>query len=231
MKTNATCTVCKSKGMTNKARGEETRRRLIEVGLQLFAMNGFNGVSMRNLASEAEVNLATVGYHFGGKQGLYEAILNEIIACRDEVMPGMDVVMEKVSEYESGTLSGEEAVAWFFRSFMSGMLSNPASIWGIMLINRELAAPSEAYSMLDEKFFSPSIDAMNMLLKAVMPDGTTFTEIMIVGTALIGIALKFVNHKAFSDRVGWDEMTPERIDIITETLCKRAVAFVCCNEA
>lgn len=217
-------------GKTNKARGEETREKLVEVGLQLFAMNGFNGVSMRSLASEAEVNLATVGYHFGGKQGLYEAVIREIVACRDEVMPGVDAVQGQLDRFNAGEIGCSGLVHWFFRSLLLGMLNNPFSLWGLMLVNRELAAPSESYQILDEDFFDPAINAMNMLLEAALPEGTAFTEIMVVGTALVGIALKFVNPKAFTDRVGWDEMTPERIEEVTEILCRRAVAFVCCRE-
>ncbi|NDV22531.1 CerR family C-terminal domain-containing protein [Desulfovibrio sp. JC022] len=216
------------KGKTNKARGEETREKLIEVGLRLFAMNGFNGVSMRSLASEAEVNLATVGYHFGGKQGLYEAVLKEIIRFRDEFMPSVDVTQEQVERYKAGEISKEEMVAWFFRSHMEGILADPITIWGIMLINREMAAPSEVYPMLDKEFFEPAINAQNILLEAAMPEGTTHTEIMAVGTAFIGMVLKFVRAKAFTDRVGWDEMTPERIEELIEILSRRVVAFICC---
>ncbi|ACS80823.1 CerR family C-terminal domain-containing protein [Maridesulfovibrio salexigens] len=216
------------KGKTNKARGEETRQKLIEVGLRLFAMNGFNGVSMRNLASEAEVNLATVGYHFGGKQGLYEAVIREIIRFRDEIMPSLSAVQEQTDRFKSGEISKEELVAWFFRSQMLGVLSDPITIWGIMLINREMAAPSEVYPLLDKEFFEPSIESMNIVLQAALPEGASNTEIMTVGTALIGIVLKFVKSKAFTDRVGWDEMTPERIEEILEILSRRVVAFICC---
>lgn len=216
------------KGKTNKARGEETREKLVEVGLKLFAMNGFNGVSMRNLASEAEVNLATVGYHFGGKQGLYEAVIREIIRFRDEVMPGEDAVREQLAYFESGKITKEDLVAWFFRSQMEGILSEPTTLWGVMLINREMADPSESYPLLDDEFFAPAIESMNLVLKAVMPEDTSFTEVMTVGTALIGIVLKFVKPKAFTDRVGWEEMTPERIEELVEILSRRVVAFICC---
>ncbi|TIH16583.1 DUF1956 domain-containing protein [Marinifilum sp. JC120] len=218
------------KGKTNKARGEETRQKLIEVGLRLFAMNGFNGVSMRNLAAEAEVNLATVGYHFGGKQGLYEAVLSEIISVRDEVMPGLDAVCKQVDNHSNGKLSKSELVSWYFREAMIGMIGNPASVWGAMLINRELAAPSESYALLEKEFFSPSWDSMEALLKCVMPEDTSQTEILLTGLSLIGIVLKFVHPKAFLDRMGWDEITPERLDQITEILCKRVVDFVGCRE-
>ena len=216
------------KGKTNKARGEETREKLIKVGLRLFAMNGFNGVSMRSLASEAEVNLATVGYHFGGKLGLYEAVIKEIIRFREEVMPGEDTVREQIAKFEAGEMNREALAEWFFRSQMEGILSDPTTLWGLMLINREMADPSESYQLLDDEFFTPSIDAMVLLLRAVMPENTSFTEVLAVGTSIVGIVLKFVNPKAFSDRVGWDEMTPERIAELTEILSRRAVAFVCC---
>jgi AcrR family transcriptional regulator len=219
------------KGKTNKARGEETREKLVQVGMRLFAMNGFNGVSMRNLASEAEVNLATVGYHFGGKQGLYEAVLNQIIAARDEVMPGLDAVREHVSDFKEGKYSKSELLSWYFRETMRGMIGNPASVWGAMLINRELAAPSESYPILEKEFFAPSWDSMETLLRSIMPEDTSQTEILLTGLSLIGIVLKFVHPKAFLDRMGWEEMTPERLNQITEILCKRVVDFVGCREA
>ncbi|CCO22177.1 CerR family C-terminal domain-containing protein [Maridesulfovibrio hydrothermalis] len=218
-------------GKSNKARGEETRERLINVGMKLFAMNGFNGVSMRNLAAEAEVNLATVGYHFGGKQGLYEAILWKMVEVRDEVMPGMAAVKEQVLLHEKGEVSKPELVAWFFRKMMKGMIGNPSSVWGAMIINRELAAPSESYSILAKDFFSPSWDSMEILLKKAMPAETPEAEVLLVGLSLVGIVLKFVHPKAFMDRIGWEDMPPERLEEITEILCRRAVAFVGCEEA
>ncbi|MFW5499447.1 MULTISPECIES: CerR family C-terminal domain-containing protein [unclassified Maridesulfovibrio] len=216
------------KGKTNKARGEETRQKLIEVGLRLFAMNGFNGVSMRNLASEAEVNLATVGYHFGGKQGLYEAVIREIIRFREEIMPSIETSQKQIDRYNSGEISKEEMVSWLFRSQMLGVLSDPITVWAIMLINREMAAPSEVYPLLDKEFFEPSIQSMNIVIQAAMAEDASNTEIMVVSTALIGVVLKFVKSKAFTDRVGWDEMTPERIEELIEILSRRVVAFICC---
>lgn len=219
------------KKKTNKARGEETREKLILVGMKLFAMNGFNGVSMRNLAAEAEVNLATVGYHFGGKQGLYEAIIWEIVSVRDEVMPGMEAVNEAVARHRAGELTKDDLVSWYFRESMVGMIGNPASIWGVMIINRELAAPSESYPILEKEFFDASWDSMEALLTVVMPEGTSNMEILLTGLSIIGIVLKFIHPKAFLDRVGWDEITPERLEEITEILCRRVAAFVGCQGA
>ena len=47
-----------------------TRENLIESAERLFAARGFDGVSVRDIANDAKVNSALVGYYFGGKQGL-----------------------------------------------------------------------------------------------------------------------------------------------------------------
>lgn len=42
--------------------------------VRLFAENGFDGVSLRAIASEAAAHLALIHYHFGSKEDLYRAI-------------------------------------------------------------------------------------------------------------------------------------------------------------
>lgn len=54
---------------------KDSRGRLLEAGTELFANKGFAAVSIRELAQAAQVNSALINYHFGGKDGLYVAIL------------------------------------------------------------------------------------------------------------------------------------------------------------
>ncbi len=54
---------------------EATREALLGAGSELFARHGFDGVSVEAIAAEAGVNKAMINYHFGGKRGLYRAIL------------------------------------------------------------------------------------------------------------------------------------------------------------
>lgn len=53
-----------------------TQRRILSVALRGFAERGFAGASTRSLAAEAGVNIATLAYHFGDKQGLYDATVD-----------------------------------------------------------------------------------------------------------------------------------------------------------
>lgn len=61
------------------SRSERTRAAIIAAGGQLFAANGFAATGIRDIARSAGVNLALISYHFGGKAGLYDAILKDVI--------------------------------------------------------------------------------------------------------------------------------------------------------
>ena len=48
----------------------------MNTAISLFATNGFEGTSVRDIASGAEVNLAMINYYFGSKEKLFEAIVD-----------------------------------------------------------------------------------------------------------------------------------------------------------
>jgi AcrR family transcriptional regulator len=56
---------------------EATREALMQAGTELFAARGFDGVPVEAIAERAGANKAMINYHFGGKRGLYKAILLE----------------------------------------------------------------------------------------------------------------------------------------------------------
>ncbi|MBK8594243.1 MAG: TetR/AcrR family transcriptional regulator [Holophagales bacterium] len=54
---------------------EETRREILRAAGEAFAESGFVGATTRAVAARAAVNVATLHYHFGSKEGLYRAVL------------------------------------------------------------------------------------------------------------------------------------------------------------
>jgi AcrR family transcriptional regulator len=53
---------------------DSSRQKIFASAERLFAERGFNGVSVRDIANDAGVNSALVGYSFGGKQGLLSEV-------------------------------------------------------------------------------------------------------------------------------------------------------------
>src|SRR5262249_50853519 len=54
---------------------DDVKRDLIEAARLLFARRGFGEVGIRELSRAAGVTPGMISYYFGGKQGLYEAML------------------------------------------------------------------------------------------------------------------------------------------------------------
>ena len=52
-----------------------TRGSLLAAAKRLFAAQGYDGTSVKQIADLAGVNVSLVSYHFGGKENLYRAIL------------------------------------------------------------------------------------------------------------------------------------------------------------
>lgn len=57
----------------------DVRAALLEAARGLFAGRGFHEVSIRQIASAADVNPAMIHYYFGDKEGLYKAMLGDAL--------------------------------------------------------------------------------------------------------------------------------------------------------
>jgi AcrR family transcriptional regulator len=75
--------------------GAMTRQRILLVAERLFAREGFDGASVRDITKAARGDVGLVNYHFGSKEGLFRAVLlmraNDINRQRHELLAGLKV--------------------------------------------------------------------------------------------------------------------------------------------
>jgi len=72
---------------------EATKEALLTAGMELFAERGFTGARVEAIARRAGINKAMINYYFGGKVGLYDAILASTFrSLRDRlrILPGAE---------------------------------------------------------------------------------------------------------------------------------------------
>ena len=55
-----------------------TPERILEAAATLFSEQGYDGTSTRQVGAAAEATIGTLAYHFGGKAGLYDAVLGRM---------------------------------------------------------------------------------------------------------------------------------------------------------
>jgi AcrR family transcriptional regulator len=56
--------------------GKERREQLLDIARALFAVRGFDGTSVEEIAARAGVSKPVVYEHFGGKEGLYAVVVD-----------------------------------------------------------------------------------------------------------------------------------------------------------
>jgi len=113
--------------------GAETRRQILDTAGRVYAEKGFARTTSKEVCARAGVNMAAVNYHFGGKDGLYEAVLIE--AHRQIV---------SLDELTAITGSGADA-AHKLRSVIGHLVALAAQAsgpWGARVLIQELSAPS-----------------------------------------------------------------------------------------
>lgn len=62
----------------------DIKNRILLAAKKLFAENGFEGTSVRQICEEAGANVALVSYHFGGKENVFGALFEHFFP-NDEV--------------------------------------------------------------------------------------------------------------------------------------------------
>jgi TetR/AcrR family transcriptional regulator len=81
---------------------QKTMAHIVATSERVFAQAGFGGASMVDLATAADLPKANLHYYFGNKEGLYRAVLNNIlsiwISATDQIKPENDPA-EALSDY------------------------------------------------------------------------------------------------------------------------------------
>lgn len=112
----------------------EMQWKLIEVATPLFATKGFAGVSVRDVTDAAAMNVSAVSYHFNGKGGLYQAVLEEqFVPIRQALKSaqGEDLTspIERLSFYAEQIFHIHAARPFLVR-FMIAEVNNPTDHGG-----------------------------------------------------------------------------------------------------
>jgi AcrR family transcriptional regulator len=77
----------------------DKKAHIMNHAITLFADRGFEGTSIRELAHEANVNVAMVNYYFGSKEKLVEAIIDEKAAYMKDRLEELEA-NERLTEIE-----------------------------------------------------------------------------------------------------------------------------------
>lgn len=208
-----------------QARGEDTRRRILETALEIFATEGYEGASTRQLAERAEVNLPAIQYYFGSKEGLFRAVLESIIEHTERHMGPLDMRV-KAALADPGTSREKllELLCEMLKAFVSLVLGGAQVESRRLLFARSEVEDTPGLEQLHESgmrhVFQPCLALTARLIGRSIDDDETWLRAL----ALIGQVTIFC-HRGALDAQKPAEFTAERVRIIQALVREHTIAI------
>ncbi len=94
---------------------DRTRRALLDAARREFADKGLAGARTSEIAERAGVNKQLISYYFGGKQGLYDAIVEQWLAQEREMADPSVSLDELIGRYLAVTRAQPDLQRLFIR--------------------------------------------------------------------------------------------------------------------
>lgn len=110
--------VSKTRQRRPQERAEKTKKKLVDTAILEFSERGFDAVTVRDIELRADVQRNLLKYHFGTKEGMWEAAAQTLI---DKLHVFMSPREELVRD-----LTPQSRVAYSIRSYVRFSAANPA---------------------------------------------------------------------------------------------------------
>ena len=145
---------------TPRAGGQATRQHLLDTAGQLFAERGFAEGTTKEIAQRAGTPMASINYHFGSREGLYEAVL---IEAHKQIVNLEDLL----AVTQAANASPQDKLRMVLGRVL-GMAATRNVPWGFRVMVREVLSPSAMLPTLIEKAVRPKAAAMRALMGQVL---------------------------------------------------------------
>lgn len=210
---------------TGKA-GDQTRAALILAGIRLFGANGFEATSTREIAAEANANIASIAYHFGGKDGLRIACA-EMVARRIQGVVGPALQSLDPGDDPAAAQEAFERVVMGVADFMLGQVE-ARDIASFMV--RELGAPGVVFDKVYGEFILPVHRSLCHLL-GVATGLDPESDVIRLGTfSIAGQVVYFrIGHAVVARRMDWVSAGADEIERIKAIILSNIRAFIATN--
>jgi AcrR family transcriptional regulator len=227
------------------ARGDKTRDALIRAAIEAFGREGFAAASTRAIAETAGVNQALIGYHFGGKPGLYAAALGQIAAVvRQRMTPiiaeidaavGLGPVFDTEAGSENTVTSQPseatpaDCIAALHRlldAFIAMVTSEESAPWA-RLILREQQDPTPSFDILYAGIMHPLLTVATVLIGRIRNEDPTAANVRLMAITVLAQALIFrMARAAVTRQMAWSTIGAAEVREIQDRVRRNTTSIV-----
>jgi AcrR family transcriptional regulator len=200
---------------TGETASPATRSRLIAAAGEIFAAQGFQRATVREICSRAGANIAAVNYHFGDKTELYLAVIRESICA---------AVEDQRSFVTTGT--PEDALAAIITTMLDKLgahAKRPA--WHFRIMAHEMVAPTAVFARVVDEVIGPQHARLCGMIAKIIGGSPESERTRLAANSVIGQVIFYAHGRPVIERL-WrgfemNERTTHRIaaHIASFSLC------------
>ncbi len=145
----------------------DRKQAILLAAEKLFALSGYHATSIRQIAEEAEVPLALVGYYFGQKRELFHAIFAHWNGTIEERLTALRSIRKDPAD--------PQTLPRIIEAFVGPVLRLRASAEGeyyALLVARELSNRTEEAEQVLREYFDPMAHAFIDALHQALPQAS-----------------------------------------------------------
>ena len=207
---------------------KDAQQRLLETAKHAFAADGYQATATRDIASAAKVNISAIAYYFGGKLGLYSAVLKDIA---ERVMKELDdkivSVQSLLADENTTPEQVEELLYKRIELLCSLVCSRRLPSEDVIVFLHEYFFPGEAFDVLYRELISPVYELTAAMIVKATGNTIDHESAMLYTFQLFAEILVFGSRKKFIlKQLNWTEYGEEEMKKMTELVISHTRAFL-----
>lgn len=200
-----------------------SKQKLLESALKIFAENGFESASTREIVKDANVNISSITYYFGGKEGLYQGVL-EYISSTIAKNVGKQAEIIKTFFSQSNPTQGQclEMLENSLKMMINFLCGKDISPHILSIFIREQIKPTTGFEIIYENRIRPMHEMLTKLVAGASGLSSSSDEAKLATHAILGQIIIFKTHvEVILRRMGWHKLDDEKIQKITNVVLKQ----------
>ena len=142
---------------------KDSKNKLLDSAFAEFAQNGYFGAKTRDIAGNADINISSILYYFGGKKGIYAAALKNIVDTVKEMTVDICDNYKKVIK-DANTDEAKRVLKELAKRFLFILCDENVSKDMKTVFLSEYSHPTDEFGILYEGLIYPFHDMMANLL-------------------------------------------------------------------
>jgi AcrR family transcriptional regulator len=187
---------------------DHARTRLLQAAVEVFGRDGLEGATVRTIASKAGENVAAISYHFGSKEKLYRAVMEQVA---HQIRERLGDIIQQIQELESQREPSPREALCLLQEFLSAvylrLLSRSEIVAMGRLIVREQMQPTAGFEILYRQSFEGLHRRLCFLVGTVLGADPKSPETIVRTHTLMGQVYFFaMSRETILRRLQWKSL-------------------------